>query len=149
MLRRGIQPLNQPAAAPRSVPPVDSVGEVARFPLARWIAGEVAALLRAADVDGEALATLTENDMQALVIELFGRRRRLTLRLADSLGATIGRNAPFAVATVPEATVKAAEPRPPTSPRPSLATPSSIRERRHGVRPAVAAGPRPPRMPLT
>ena len=97
MMRRGIQPLNQPEAAPRRVPPADSVGELARFPLVRWIVGEVAAwasgalglgsevaaALRAADIDGEALASLTEHDMQALGIEPFGSRRRLTLRVAD------------------------------------------------------------------
>ena len=90
-MRRGIQPLNPPAAAPRRVPPADSVGEAARFPLVRftvgevaaWAAGalglglEVAAVLRAADIDGEALASLTEHDMQALGTEPFGRRRRL------------------------------------------------------------------------
>ena len=45
---------------------------------------EVAAALRAADIDGEALASLTEHDIQALGIEPFGSRRRLTLRVGLS-----------------------------------------------------------------
>jgi hypothetical protein len=129
-MRTGIQP--------------DSVGEAARFPLVRWVVGEVAAwaagalglglevaaVLRAADIDGEALASLTEHDMQALGIEPFGSRRRLTLRVADSLGAAIGGNASPAVATGPDGATKAAEPRPPASPPPPHLQQSPIGERR-------------------
>ena len=155
MMRRGIQPLNQPEAAPRRVPPADSVGELARFPLVRWIVGEVAAwasgalglgsevaaALRAADMDGEALASLTEHDMQALGIEPFGKRRRLTLRVADSRGAAIGGNASPAVATGPDGATKAAEPRPPASPPPPHLQQSPIGERRYHVPLRCGGGP--------
>ena len=98
------------------------VGLWAKSPLGRRVllawGSEVAAALRAADIDGEALASLTEHDMQALGIESFGSRRRLTLRVADSLGAAIGGNASPAVATGPDGATKAAEPRPPASPPP-------------------------------
>jgi hypothetical protein len=56
--------------------------------------GLIAEALRAADVDGEAPASLTDDDTQALGIEPVGRHRRLTLRVADSLGATTGGIAP-------------------------------------------------------
>jgi hypothetical protein len=123
--------------------------------VAAWVAGllglgsEIAAVLRAVDIDGETLASLTEDDMQVLGIEPFGKRRRLTLRVADSLGATIGGAAPPAVATGTDAAVKAAEPRPPASLPPPLATPIPISQRRRRVYPVGAAGPRTPRMPPT
>ena len=61
--------------------------------VAAWAAGtpglgtDIAAVLRDCDIDGESLASLTEDDMQALGIEPFGRRRRITMRVKDARAA--------------------------------------------------------------
>ena len=114
---------------------------------------DVAALLRNADIDGEALVSLTEDDTRALGIEPFGVRRRLTLRVAGARAAMSRGGAPPAAAAAPATGVDcggappaatgagqntggmAMGPRPPATPPPSVLV--------------AAAGPRPPRMPPT
>ena len=72
-----------------------------------WVAAtpclgpDVAALLRNADIDGEALVSLTEDDTRALGIEPFGVRRRLTLRVASAIAAMSRVAAPPAAEAAP------------------------------------------------
>ena len=72
-----------------------------------WVAAtpclgpDVAALLRNADIDGEALVSLTEDDTRALGIEPFGARRRLTLRVQGAIAAKHRVAAPPAAAAAP------------------------------------------------
>ena len=75
--------------------------------VAAWAAGtpglgtDIAAVLRDCDIDGESLASLTEDDMQALGIEPFGRRRRITMRVIDARAAMLAWGAPPAAAAAP------------------------------------------------
>ena len=76
-----------------AMPNVGAWQEWSADAVARWCAeqeglGEaVASRLRAADVDGWSLATLSEVDMSSLGIQPFGVRRRLTLRARGLVGA--------------------------------------------------------------
>ena len=97
---------------------------------------DVAALLRNADIDGEALVSLTEDDTRALGVEPFGVRRRLTLRVTGARAAmSRGGAPPAAIGAAQNTGGMAVGPRPPATPPPSVLV--------------AAAGPRPPRMPPT